>query len=99
MVQVYCKNTKETKRFPEGTSLAQMLSEFDCKSPYPIVSAKVNNVSQGLKFRVYNNRDIEFTVCHTADAVFFIDKSRIIGMMIRHVFKQMPKAGKTHKYT
>ena len=37
-----------------------MLSEFDCKSPYPIVSAKVNNVSQGLKFKVYQNKDIEF---------------------------------------
>ena len=60
MVQVYCKNTKETKRFPEGTSLVQMLSEFDCKTPYPIVSAKVNNVSQGLKFKVYQNKDIEF---------------------------------------
>ena len=60
MVQVYCKNTQETKRFPEGTSLLQMLSEFDCHRPYPIVSAKVNNVSQGLKFKVYQNRDIEF---------------------------------------
>ena len=60
MVQVYCKNTKETKRFPEGTSLVQMLSEFDCKGPYPIVSAKVNNVSQGLKFKVYQNKDVEF---------------------------------------
>ena len=60
MVQVYCKNTKETKRFPEGTSLLQMLSEFDCHRPYPIVSAKVNNVSQGLKFKVYQNKDIEF---------------------------------------
>ena len=60
MVQVYCKNTKESKRFPEGTSLVQMLSEFGCQSPYPIVSAKVNNVSQGLKFKVYQNKDIEF---------------------------------------
>ena len=60
MVQVYCKNTKESKRFPEGTSLLQMLSEFDCHRPYPIVSAKVNNVSQGLKFKVYQNKDIEF---------------------------------------
>ena len=57
MVQVYCKNTKETKRFPEGTSLLQMLSEFDCHTPFPIVSAKVNNVSQGLKFKVYQNKD------------------------------------------
>ncbi len=60
MVQVYCKNTKESKRFAEGTSLLQMLSEFECHRPYPIVSAKVNNVSQGLKFRVYQNKDIEF---------------------------------------
>ena len=60
MVQVFCKNTGETKRFPEGTSLLQMLYEFDCHRPYPIVSAKVNNVSQGLKFKVYQNKDIEF---------------------------------------
>ena len=60
MVQVYCKNTQETKRFPEGTSLLQMLGEFECHRPYPIVSAKVNNVSQGLKFKVYQNKDIEF---------------------------------------
>ena len=60
MVQVYCKNTKESKRFPEGTSLLQMLSEFEFPCPYPIVSAKMNNVSQGLKFKVFQNKDIEF---------------------------------------
>ena len=27
---------------------------------YPVVSAKVNNASQGLKFRLYQNRDVEF---------------------------------------
>ena len=32
----------------------------DIQLPYPVVSAKVNNVSQGLKFRVYQNRDVEF---------------------------------------
>lgn len=60
MVQVYCKNTKESMRFPEGTSLAQMLSEFNPSLPYPVVSAKVNNVSQGLKFKVFQNKDVEF---------------------------------------
>lgn len=28
--------------------------------PYPVVSAKVNNTPQGLKFRLYQNRDVEF---------------------------------------
>ena len=60
MLQVYCKNTRTSRKFPEGTSLVQMLSEFEFDRPYPIVSAKVNNVSQGLKFKVYQNKDIEF---------------------------------------
>ena len=32
----------------------------EIKLSYPVVSAKVNNVSQGLKFRVFQNRDVEF---------------------------------------
>ena len=61
MIQVYCKNTGTTKSFREGTTLLDMLPEFEFERPYPIVSAKVNNVSQGLKFRVYNSRTVEFT--------------------------------------
>ena len=51
-----------TKSFPEGTSLLDVYQEFadDIKLPYPVVSAKVNNASQGLKFRLYQNRDVEF---------------------------------------
>ncbi len=60
MLQIYCKNTKTTRNFPEGTSLLEALSVFDFERPYTIVSGKVNNVSQGLKFRLYQNRDIEF---------------------------------------
>ena len=60
MLQVYCKNTKTSRKYPEGTSLIQMLPDFEFDRPYPIVSAKVNNVSQGLKFKVYQNKDIEF---------------------------------------
>ena len=32
----------------------------DLHLTFPVVSAKVNNVSQGLKYRVFNNRDVEF---------------------------------------
>ena len=60
MLQVYCKNSRTYRKYPEGTSLAQMLPDFEFDRPYPIVSAKVNNVSQGLKFKVYQNKDIEF---------------------------------------
>ena len=60
MIQVYCKNTGTTRSFREGTTLLDMLPEFEFERPYPIVSAKVNNVSQGLKFRVYNSRTVEY---------------------------------------
>ena len=62
MLQIRCKNNNVTKSFPEGTSLLDIYQEFaeEIQLPYPIVSAKVNNVSQGLKFRVYQNRDVEF---------------------------------------
>ena len=60
MIQVYCKNTGTSKAFREGTTLLDMLPEFEFEKPYPIVSAKVNNVSQGLKFRVYSSRTVEF---------------------------------------
>ena len=62
MLQIRCKNTNTTKSFPEGCSLLDVYQEFqdDIKLPYPVVSAKVNNVSQGLKFRLFQNRDVEF---------------------------------------
>ena len=63
MLQVYCKNTSTYRKYPEGTSLLQMLSDFEFEAPYPIISAKVNNVSQGLKFKVYQSKDIEFIDC------------------------------------
>ncbi|MBR4409385.1 MAG: nucleoside kinase, partial [Bacteroidales bacterium] len=60
MMQIYCKNSRTSKKFPEGTSLEQMIDEFDFEKPYPIVSAKVNNVSQGLRYRAYHNKEVEF---------------------------------------
>ena len=62
MLQIRCKNNNITKSFPEGTSLIEVYQEFadELKLPYPVVSAKVNNTPQGLKFRLYQNRDVEF---------------------------------------
>jgi uridine kinase len=62
MLQIRCKNNGITKSFPEGVSLLDVYQEFadDIQLPYPVVSAKVNNTSQGLKFRLFQNRDVEF---------------------------------------
>ena len=62
MLHIRCKNINVTKSFPEGSSLLDVYQEFadDLKMTYPVVSAKVNNTSQGLKFRLFQNRDVEF---------------------------------------
>lgn len=50
-----------TREFPIGTTLEEIYQSFpELEFKYPVVTAKVNNVSQGLRFRVYQNRDIEF---------------------------------------
>ena len=62
MLQVRCQNNGITKSFPEGCSLVEVYQALaaELQMPYPVVSAKVNNTSQGLKFRLYHNRDVEF---------------------------------------
>lgn len=60
MVTIYCKNNGTYKQFQEGETLLDIIPAFDFERPFPILCAKVNNVVQGLKFRIYNNRDVEF---------------------------------------
>ena len=60
MLKIYCKNTGTSLEFQEGTTLAEMLPRFEFDRPYDILCAKVNNVSQGLKYRAFNSRDVEF---------------------------------------
>ena len=62
MLQIRCKNNNVTKSFPEGCSLLDVYQDFadEIRLPFPVVSAKVNNTSQGLKFRLFQNRDVEF---------------------------------------
>ena len=60
MVKLYCKNTGSYGKFKEGTTLLEALESCDFPRPDPILSVKVNNVSEGLKYRLYNNKDVEF---------------------------------------
>ena len=60
MLQIYCKNNKETREFPEGTSLIDIYRELGLNMPYGPVSAKINNKVENLNFRVYYNKDVEF---------------------------------------
>lgn len=59
-IRIYCKNNNTYKSFPIGSSLSEIYHGLDLNLPYQVVSAKVNNRSEGLRFRVYNSKDVEF---------------------------------------
>ena len=59
-VKIFCKNNGQSYDIAIGSSLLEVLQKLNLQFPYPIVSAKVNNRSEGLRFRLYNNKDIEF---------------------------------------
>ena len=60
MLQICCKNNNISKEFPIGSTLLEIYQGFNLDFPYQVVSAKVNNRSEGLNFRVFNNKDVEF---------------------------------------
>ena len=60
MLQICCKNNNIIKNIPIGSSLLDIYNDFNLEMPYGVVSAKVNNRTEGLNFRVYNNKDVEF---------------------------------------
>lgn len=59
-VQIYCKNLDKYQDFPIGSSLLDIYKSMKPNLPFPVISAKVNNVNEGLNFRVFNNKDVEF---------------------------------------
>ncbi len=60
MLRIYCRNNGEYREFREGTTIGEMLPAFNFTRPCEILAAKVNNVTKGLTFKVFNNKDIEF---------------------------------------
>ena len=62
MVNISCVNTGTVKSFPEGLSLMEIFKSFEGEicTDYPILAAKVNSVTQGLKYRAFNSRKVEF---------------------------------------
>ena len=60
VVQIRCKNNKKIKKVVVGSTLSDIFCEFNLSMKYGPVSAKVNNKVEGLNYRVYHNKDVEF---------------------------------------
>ena len=60
MIQIRCKNNKKTLNVPIGSTLSEVFRELNLKMDYGPLSVKVNNKVEGLHFRVYHNKDVEY---------------------------------------
>ena len=60
MIQIRCKNNKKSQKVEIGSTLFDVFSAFDLKMTHGPVSARVNNKVEGMHYRVYNSKDVEF---------------------------------------
>lgn len=60
VIQIRCKNNKKIVNVNIGSTLSDVLNEINLKMPYGPVCAKVNNKVEGLHYRLYHKKDVEF---------------------------------------
>lgn len=59
-ITIFCKNTKTYKDFPIATTLLDIYRGFGSPLKYCPMNAHVNNKVEGLSFRCYYSKDVEF---------------------------------------
>ena len=60
VIQIRCKNNKKSQKVEIGSTLFDIFSAFDLRMTHGPVSARVNNKVEGMHYRVYNSKDVEF---------------------------------------
>ena len=68
-VNIRCKNNKKTLKVAIGTTLSEIFSVSGLEMEYGPVSARVNNKVEGMHYRVYKQKDVEFLDMHTSSGI------------------------------
>jgi len=69
VIQIRCKNNKKTYNVPIGSTLYDVFGEVNLQMEYGPISAKVNNKVEGMHYRLYHSKDIEFLDLHSPSAL------------------------------
>ena len=69
VIQIRCKNNKKTYNVPIGSTLYDVFGEVNLQMEYGPISAKVNNKVEGMHYRLYHNKDVEFLNLHSPSAL------------------------------
>ena len=69
LINIRCKNNKKTLKVSIGSTLSEIFSQLDLQMEHGPVSAKVNNKVEGMHYRVYKQKDIEFLDLHSSSGI------------------------------
>jgi uridine kinase len=59
-IKIYCKNTNQTLEVPMGSNLEEIYKLSGLKMEYGPISAHVNNKVEGMHYRAYKQKEVEF---------------------------------------
>ena len=59
-IKIRCKNNGQTISVPIGTTLAEIYRQQALEMNFGPICAKVNNKVEGMHYRVYHNKDVEY---------------------------------------
>ncbi len=65
-IKIRCKNNQTNLKVEVGSTLSEIFASSGLQANYGPVSARVNNKVEGLHYRVYNNKDVEFLDMYSA---------------------------------
>ena len=65
-ITIRCKNNGQAMDVAMGSTLEEIFQQLPMALPYPPIVAHVNNKEEGMHFRVYKQKDIEFLDITTA---------------------------------
>ena len=91
VIQIRCKNNKKTLEVPIGSTLYEVYRAFNLKMDFGPVSAKVNNKVQGLEYRVFHSKDVEFLDLYSASGMRTYTRSLFI-VLCKAVHDLYPKS-------
>ena len=59
-INIFCRNTEQTIEVPLGTNLEEVYRLSGLQMEYGPVSVRVNNKIEGMHYRIYGPKEVEF---------------------------------------
>ena len=68
-VKIHCRNNGEMYDVPTGSTLEEVYAQIGLQIEYGPISARVNNKVEGMHYRVYKQKEVEFLSLYDPSAM------------------------------